>query len=160
FNNTNIAQNRHLLSKHFSKMLGLKFGLGLVYMVLMLVFGYSQGYNTKLLVILSLNMFFLSFILFLRSNLQALHLFTVDSFISVLDRVIMISILGVLLLGLRGTHVDVMNFAYAQTAGYALTAIIAFVVVLNKTHTFKLHWDRTFYRMILKKSLPYAVLVL
>jgi O-antigen/teichoic acid export membrane protein len=160
FNNTNIAQNRHLLSKHFSKMLGLKFALGLFYMILMFVFGYIKGFKMELLLVLSLNMFFLSFILFLRSNLQALHLFMVDSLISVLDRVIMISILVVLLLGAAGAKVNVMNFAYAQTAGYALTAIIAFIVVLNKTHTFKLNWDKTFYRMILKKSLPYAVLVL
>lgn len=160
FNNTNIAQNRHLLSKHFSKMLGLKSALGLFYMVLLTLTGLIMGFNLKLLLVLSLNMFFLSFILFLRSNLQALHLFTVDSVISVLDRVIMISILIVLLLGLFGTKVDIMNFAYAQTIGYALTAVIAFVVVLNKTHTFKLSWDLAFYRMILKKSLPYAVLVL
>lgn len=160
FNNKNIAQNKHLLSKHFSKMLGLKFALGIFYMVVAVLVGFFLGFNIKLMVILSLNMFFLSFILFLRSNLQALHLFAVDSVISVLDRVIMILILVVLLLQLFGTNVTVESFVYAQTAGYALTAIIAFIIVLNKTHTFKLNWDWAFNRLILKKSLPYAVLVL
>lgn len=161
FNNKNIAQNMHLLSKHFSKMLGLKFALGVFYMIFgFIVMYFFMDLKLKLVLILSLNMFFLSFILFLRSNLQALHMFRVDSIVSVLDRVIMIVILMTLLLHVFGTQVNVMNFVYAQTAGYALTAVVAFVIVLNKTHTFKMNWDWTFNRLILKKSLPYAVLVL
>src|SRR5690606_10549260 len=99
-------------------------------------------------------------ILFLRSNLQALHLFRVDSIVSVLDRVIMILLVMCMLLGVFGLEVDLISFVYAQTIGYALTGCIAFVIVLNKTHTFKLNWDWSFNRMILKKSLPYAILVL
>jgi O-antigen/teichoic acid export membrane protein len=161
FNNKNIAQNRHLLSKHFSKMLGLKFALGVFYMIISFIIGYFVlQFNLQLLIILCVNSFFLSFILFLRSNLQALHLFRVDSLISVLDRVIMIIIVVCMLLNLFGMEVTVASFVYAQTAGYALTAIVSFIIVLNKTHTFKLNWDWTFNRMILKKSMPYAVLVL
>jgi O-antigen/teichoic acid export membrane protein len=161
FNNKNIAQNSHLLSKHFSKMLGLKFALGVFYVVITFTVGFILlGFNLKLLLILAVNSFFLSFILFLRSNLQALHLFRVDSIVSVLDRIIMIFVVGGMLLGMFGLEVTVEGFVYAQTVGYALTAIIAFVIVLNKTHTFKLNWDWLFNRMILKKSLPYAVLFL
>jgi O-antigen/teichoic acid export membrane protein len=161
FNNKNIAQNTQLLSKHFSKMLGLKFALGICYIFVAVGIGYLWlGYNLKLLLILGLNSFFLSFILFLRSNLQALHLFRVDSFISVLDRVIMILLVMFMLLGTFGLEVDVVNFVYAQTIGYAVTALISFLIVLNKTHTFNLNWDWSFNRMILKKSAPYAVLVL
>lgn len=161
FNNKNIAQNHHLLSKHFSKMLGLKFALGIFYMVVSFVIGYLVlGYSLMLVLVLCGNMFFLSFILFLRSNLQALHLFRVDSIVSVLDRVIMIIIVGAMLLNMFGMKVTPQGFVYAQTAGYALTSLIAFIIVLNKTHTFKLHWDRAFNMMILKKSAPYAVLVL
>lgn len=161
FNNKNIAQNSHLLSKHFSKMLGLKFALGLFYIIISLFVGFILlGFNLKLVAILCVNSFFLSFILFLRSNLQALHMFRVDSIISVLDRIIMIAIVGLMLLHVFGIQIDAMKFVYAQTVGYALTAIISFVVVLNKTHTFKLNWDWAFNRFILKKSAPYAILVL
>jgi O-antigen/teichoic acid export membrane protein len=160
FNNRNISQNRHLLSKHFSKMLGLKFLLGFLYLAVSVLLGLLWGYSLKLLLVLCLNAALLSFILFLRSNLQALHLFRVDSIVSVLDRVIMIIILTILLLNLFGTEVTLASFVFAQTIGYALTAVIAFLIVLNKTHTFKLNLDRTFNRLILKKSLPYAVLFL
>lgn len=164
FNNKNIAQHSHLLSKHFSKMLSVKFVLAFVYSIVTLVVGffilsYDMRYM-KLLLVLCMNNFFLSFILFLRSNLLALHLFRVDSVLSVLDRVIMILLVLALIYNVFGIEVDIMNFVYAQTIGYALTALIGFLIVLNKTHTFKLNWDWSFNRMILKKSFPFAILVL
>jgi len=164
FNNKNISQNTHLLSKHFSKMLSVKFALALVYISITLLVGFFilnyEFRYMKLLIILCINNFFLSFILFLRSNLLALHLFRIDSVLSVLDRVIMIIIVLALLFNVFGVNVNIMNFVYAQTAGYALTALIGFLIVLNKTHTFKLNWDWAFNRMILKKSFPFAILVL
>jgi O-antigen/teichoic acid export membrane protein len=166
FNNRNIAQNSHLLSKHFSKMLSFKFALGIFYMMLTLFIGvFFMHYNTHLLIVLCLNSFLLSFTLFLRSNLQALHLFRVDSFISVLDRLIMIVLVvgllfGVFRIGTYRLEVSAVNFVYAQTVGYALSTFICFVIVLGKTHSFKLNWDWSFNRMIIKKSLPFAVLVL
>lgn len=161
FNNRNIAQNSHLLSKHFSKMLSFKFSLGFFYMAISFVIGFFfLGYDFKLLLILCFNSFVLSFIAFLRSNLQALHLFRLDSILSVLDRIIMIIIVMAMLFNVGGLQINSVNFVYAQTIGYVLTAIICFAVVLNKTHTFKLNWDWNFNKLILKKSLPYAVLVL
>jgi O-antigen/teichoic acid export membrane protein len=164
FNNRNIAQNTHLLNKHFSKMMGLKFGLCLLFLVVTMsvgsiVYDFDVRY-LKLLFILCINHFFINLIFFLRSNLLALHAFKLDSVISVLDRVIMIGLVGMMLLHWFGLQPDIMNFVYAQTIGYGITALIAFIVVLNKTHTFKMQWDKKFNLMILKKSAPYAVLVL
>jgi O-antigen/teichoic acid export membrane protein len=145
-------------------MLSLKFVLGLLYVSVTLLIGFFVlGFDLryiKLLLILCINNFFLSFILFLRSNLLALHLFRIDSIMSVLDRVIMILIVALLIFNFFGLKIDIMNFVYAQTIGYGLTALIGFLVVLNKTHTFKLNWDWSFNRMILKKSFPFAILVL
>lgn len=161
FNNRNIAQNNHLLSKHFSKMMSFKFVLGGFYMIISLIVGFFiLGYNLHLLILLCLNSFVLSFTAFLRSNLQALHLFRLDSVLSVLDRVIQIGVVVFILYNGFGIEISSLKFVYAQTFGYVLTWLICFMVVLNKTHTFKLNWDWAFNRMILKKSLPFAILVL
>ena len=161
FNNRNISQNTHLLSKHFSKMLSFKFALGIFYMIISFCIGFfALHYNTLLLFILCFNTFLLGFTAFLRSNLQALHLFRLDSVLSVLDRVIMIIIVVAMLFNMFGMEVSSLNFVLAQTIGYALTSLICFIVVLNKTHTFKLNWDWAFNYLILKKSFPFAVLVL
>jgi O-antigen/teichoic acid export membrane protein len=80
--------------------------------------------------------------------------------LSVLDRLIMIIIVVAMLFNQFGLEVTKLNFVYAQTVGYILTSLICFFVVLGKTQSFKLNWDWLFNRMILKKSLPFAILVL
>lgn len=134
FNNRNIAQNSHLLSKHFSKLLALKFALAAFYIFITLILAavVYQGEirYLKLLIVLCFNSFLLSMIAFMRSYLQGLHLFRIDSVVSVLDRVIMLIVFFAMMFGLFGLKVDIMNFAYAQTAGYFFTALIGFVIVL------------------------------
>ncbi|MBL7891508.1 MAG: oligosaccharide flippase family protein [Bacteroidia bacterium] len=164
FNNTNIAQNNHLLTKHFSSLVTLKLALAVVYILATLICGFLNGYDarlTKLLLVLGFNQFLLTFTLYLRSNLAGLHLFKTDSVISVLDRLLMIIICGSLLWGsATDRKMDIMTFVYTQTSAYFLTALITFIIVLTKTHTFKLKWNWPFSIMILKKSIPYAILVL
>ncbi|MFO0322216.1 MAG: oligosaccharide flippase family protein [Bacteroidota bacterium] len=163
FNNKNIAQNNHLLTKHFSSLFTLKLILGFIYLIITIILGFLMGYDfrlMKLLFILSINQFLISMIAYLRSNLLGLHLFKTDSFVSVADRVIMISICLAMLLKWFGLHIDIMNFVYAQSIGYFLTAAIAFLTVYIKTHHFELKWNWPFSIMILKQSFPFAILVL
>ena len=164
FNNKNIAQNNHLLNKHFSSLLILKFLLAAIYFVITISAGLIIGYSKDqmmLLGVLCINQFLISFILYLRSNISGLHFFKTDSVISVLDRVIMIVICGILLWG-NITHQPfrIEWFVYAQTASYIITALIALAIVIKKAHFSKLHWNRLFFVMIIKKSFPFAVLVL
>lgn len=163
FNNKNIAQNNHLLTKHFSSLFSLKLVLGLVYFVITILLGFIIGYDfryMKLLSILAINQFLISMILYLRSSLLGLHLFKTDSFVSVADRVIMIFLCLGLLLRWFGIEIDIMTFVYSQTLGYFLTAVIAFITVYYKTDHFKLNWNWPFSLMILKQSFPFAILVL
>jgi O-antigen/teichoic acid export membrane protein len=164
FNNKNIAQNNHLLSKHFSGLFVLKLILASIYILATVIVGLAIGYDarlTKLLLILGFNQFLISLVLYLRSNLQALHFFKTDALLSVLDRVLMIGIVAAMLwTGLFGRAMDIMDFVYAQTVGYFLTAVIAFFAVISNTKMVRLKWDLPFSLMILKKSYPFAVLVL
>lgn len=164
FNNKNIAQNNHLLAKHFSGLFLLKILLGALYIVVTLCIGLAVGYSTryiKLLLLLGANQFLISMILYLRSNLLGLHAFKTDSLISVLDRFIMIGFCGVLLwTSLIGVQIDIMIFVYTQTFSYFITACIAFFVVFRKTKSFSFNWNWPFWLMILKQSFPFAILVL
>ncbi len=164
FNNKNIAQNNHLLTKHVSGLFVLKLFLALAYIVTTLSIGLVMGYDNrfiKLLLILGLNQFLISMILYLRSNLLGLHLFKTDSIVSVLDRFIMIIFCGLMLwTNVTGITIDIMTFVYTQTAAYACTVVVAFLTVLRKTTSFKLTWNWPFSLMILKKSFPFAILVL
>lgn len=163
FNNRNIAQNSHLLSKHFSNLITLKIAMAVMYIVITMLAGWMIGFNTrylKLLFLLTINQFFISMVLYLRSNLLGLHLFKVDSVISVLDRLIMITIVGILFFKVIPIDLNIMSFVYAQVLAYAITAIIAFFAVLKQTHHFSFSWNWKFNLLILKKSTPYAILIL
>jgi O-antigen/teichoic acid export membrane protein len=79
----------------------------------------------------------------------------------VLDRVIMIIICGVLLWGnIFHTAFRIEWFILAQTASYVITALIALFIVIKKAKFNKLNWNKLFFLMIIKKSFPFAVLVL
>jgi O-antigen/teichoic acid export membrane protein len=166
FNNKNIAQNNHLLSKHLSGIVVLRLLLAVVYLVITIVTGYIIGYSAfqlKLLLIMALNQFLASFILYLRSNLAGLHLFKTDSIISVLDRLIMIAICALLLWGgvtNKQNPFKIEWYIYSQTIAYLISVIITLFIVFEKARLKKLKWDYTFFLMILKKSYPYAILVL
>ena len=166
FNNKNIAQNNHLLTKHFSGLFTLKIILAVLYILAVAIIGIVIGYDTrlmKLLLVQGFNMFLLFFINYLRSNLAGLHLFKTDAIVSVLDRTILIFLCIIMLKTGVLKNPDgngIMYFVYAQTFAYSISAITAFILILNKTHSFKLQWNWAFSLMILKKSLPFAILTL
>ncbi|HPS63460.1 MAG TPA: oligosaccharide flippase family protein [Bacteroidales bacterium] len=164
FNNRNIAQHNHLLNKHFSGILVLKLLLGLSYVVLAFAIALILRYDAeqfKLLGWLALNQFLLSFILYLRSNISGFLMFRTDSALSVLDRFLMILFCGILLWGhVTSEPFHIQWFVYSQTAAYAVTATIAFLVVVKKAQFRRLTWNRPFFLMIIKQSLPFALLVL
>ena len=164
YNNKNIAQHRQLLRKHISNIVGLKFLLAGIYalvcIVTALIIGYKQV-QLHLLVFLVFNQFLISFTLYLRSNISGLHLFRTDSLLSVLDRSLMIIICSVLLFTNVTNHTFRIEwFVYAQSAAYFIASLITLGVVLLHTGKLKFYFDRRFFIVFLKKSYPYALLIL
>jgi O-antigen/teichoic acid export membrane protein len=164
YNNRNIAQYNFLLPKHLSNIIGLKLILAVVYAVFSLFVAFIIGYNKiqfHILFFLILNQFMVSLILYLRSNLSALHLFRTDSLISVLDRTLMIIICSLLIFtNILNGNFNIKWFVYAQTIGYALTAAVTFIVVLHRSGKIKIHFNLKFCLVFLRKSYPYALLIL
>lgn len=164
YNNRNIAQHSQLLKKHVSNIVGLKFLLAGVYAIVCIIAALIIGYRQvefHLLIFLIINQFLISFTLYLRSNISGLHLFGTDSLLSVLDRTIMIAICAVLLFTNITNHIFRIEwFVYAQTAGYLTASLITLAVVLAHTGRLKFHFDRKFFLAFLKKSYPYALLIL
>lgn len=164
YNSRNIAQNTQLLSKHLSHILTLKFSLGVLYMavtlIAALIVGY-QGYQLKLLLWMAINQFLNAFILYLRSNVAALLKFKTDSVLSVLDKVIMVVLCSVLLWGdVTEEAFRIEWFIGSQTVAYLITALIALCIVVRNSGSFRLYWKLTFFKVLLKKSFPFAVLYL
>ena len=164
FNNRNIAQNSHLLNKHFSGIAMLRLLLAILYFLVIFIVAALIGYDSRhfyFLAFLGINQFLMSFILYLRSNISGLLLFKIDSTLSVLDRVLMILFCSILLWGNITTEpFRIIWFVYAQTLAYLVTAFVAMLIVMKKAAFKRLEWDTEFFLMIIKKSFPFALLVL
>ncbi|MBQ4376330.1 MAG: oligosaccharide flippase family protein [Bacteroidales bacterium] len=165
FNTRNIARHPQLMGKHLSGILTIKLLLLFFYALVTLTVGLLLGYTSRqflLLAVLCLNQFLNSLILYLRSNFEGLLLFRWDSVLSVIDRVLMIAICSGLLY--ISHHADttfrIEWFIYAQTAAYAITAFTALIVLLRRASLRRLHWNRAFALLIIKRSAPFALLVL
>jgi len=164
FNSRNISMNRQLLQKHISGIIMLRLVLAVAYILISSVIALAIGYTfeeTSILGVLLLNQILISGILYLRSNLAGLHMFKHDSFISVLDRGLMILICGWLLWGRAGGPSFQINwFVYAQTASYLITLVVTLVLLSGKVHFNGIKWNKAFSLMILRKSYPFAALIL
>lgn len=164
FNNRNIAQNAQLLSKYFSGIVVLKFLLAVIYFTITFIVGYFAGYDAlrfKMLLFLAINQFLISFIQYLRSNIAGLQQFVLDSFFSVLDKTLMIIFCGILIWGnWLVRDFTIMHFVYGQTLAYLVAAILVFMMVFFKVNSFHFKFNKTFLILILKQTVPFALLVL
>lgn len=161
FNTRNIAMNNHMLRKHVPNILSLKLLLGVVYFIVAMGLGLSIGYaalQVELLAWMALNQFLISFVQYLRSNLSGLLLFKQDSIVSVLDRSFMMIICSFFLWGSWSEGFNIRWYVWIQSISYGLTAVVALVLVLRHSGGLKLNFNWPFSIMILKKSLPFALL--
>ncbi len=164
FNNRNIAQNPESLGGQLSQIVPLKFALAVVYAFIVFLAGIVLGYDIsrfKILAVLVLNQFLLSFILYLRSNISGLHYFRTDSILSVTDRILMILICSVLLWGnITDIPFRLEWYIFAQTFSYLITAMIALSIVLKHAGRIRLQFRWQYGLNILRQSYPFAILIL
>lgn len=166
FNSRNIAQDNKLLSKHFAGLSEVKLILGLLYAVVIFAIGYlkgfREGFQLKLLFWCGLNQILLSFILFLRSNIQGLLLFKTDSFLSIFDRLLAILLMSMILWTgwFPRENFSIIWYLQAQTVAYVCTLIVALSVVLKHTEKLEFNFNFKFFTDIIRQSLPFALLVL
>jgi len=164
YNVRQVAQKGNLFSDHFSGLLSLRIILSAAYMLILLGVGILLGYGKEQLFILAflgINQAMAAFLLFFRSNLSGLHLFKQDSILSVLDRILLIGLVGALLfLPSMNGHFEIEWFVYAQTFSYGTAALVSFILVKKNIQSVLLSWDPKFWTKILKASAPFALLTL
>jgi O-antigen/teichoic acid export membrane protein len=164
FSRREIARYNNMAGKYLSGLIPIKFVLGVVYFILCSVVGLAWGLSSHqwlILMVLMGNQFMASFTLYLRSTLGGLHLFKQESFISVLDRTIMIIVCGVLLYTARFKDNFRLDwFLLSLSFSYFITLFIAFITLQRKVKILPLRINIALYIPIIRQLLPYALLVL
>jgi O-antigen/teichoic acid export membrane protein len=164
FNNRSIARDREALQHYFPRILTLRLLLGGLYALVMLGAGLltrCTASDFRLLVPLAVNQFLSLLILYLRSNVSGMLMFKTDSLLSVVDRLIMIICCSVLIWGhVTDRPFQISWFVYIQMFSYGVTALFALLVVCRHCRFRRLEWDFHFFRKVLVRSFPFALLAL
>ncbi len=163
YNNRSIAQFRPSLRRYYPNILVLKGMLGLLYLAVVFLFTWLAGYGKELypmIGLLAFNMILISFVQYLRSNLSGLGLYRSDSLLSVMDRLLLIGVCGLLLWHpVFRDHFRIMWFVGAQTGTLLLTALTGLFLLHRKIGWPRFEWRPAMLRLILRRSAPYALLV-
>ena len=162
YNTRNIAQHTQLMGKYLGHIAGIRLILALAYALVTICAGLWLGYpavQLKMLGWLVLNQILVASILYLRSNIAGAQRFRQDSLLSVLDRTLLIGVIGWLLWG-RNDGFRIEWFVWAQTGAYAITLGIALAMVLRLSGELKVNLRSSVGIAVLRQSFPYALLIL
>lgn len=163
YNTRNIAQHTQLMGKYLTGIAGVRVLLMLFYAMVTVAAALLLGYRGEQLGLLGwlvLNQGLAASVLYLRSNVAGAQRFRQDSLLSVLDRLLMIGLMAWALWGGHGVPFNIMWFVWAQTAAYAVTLLVALVLVLRLSGRVRPTWKPVFSYMVVRQSLPYALLIL
>ena len=164
FNARHLSQSRHLLTKYFPYLLSLKLMLGVAFVLFTIVVGYVWGFRDSmvwwLLMGVSINQFLQTFVLFLRSNLAGLGLYRLDSWMSVVDKSLLVLIGGAMLwVPTWRAQFTLVWFVLAHTAAYILTILLLIYYLAPRLGHLRWRWRPVQLWSFLRQSAPYALVI-
>lgn len=168
-NTRHVAQHTHLMGKTVGSVLGVRVVLVALYAVLTIGTGLLLGFRGDQMAVLGwlvVNQALVASINFMRSNIAGAQRFKQDSLLSVLDRVLLIGMVGWLLWGrATGAPFRIEWFVWAQTVAYSITLVVASVLVHRIARGtgsggVRLAWRPAYAWVVVRQSFPYALLIL
>jgi len=157
YNSKHVSENRETVSEHFSYIIGLKIvlliGFFFAMFIAALILDYPSTYY-PLIGLMGLIMTFQTFYLYLRSHFSALGFFRTDTWLSIVDKVLMIVFAGYLLYGLGS--ISIQSFMYAQIAALIAATVIA-LFLLQKKFSIRIKISASRWKDTLQKSMPFAL---
>ncbi len=162
YNSRTLSGHRQLLAKYFPYFLGLKMLLGGLFLIVLLGVGWGigyRGYEIGLLMLIGFGQLLNSLVLYLRSSLSGLGRYALDSTFSILDKVLMIAIVGGVLLFAPG-RLSIALFAGTQVLCWAVTAGGLAWVLRARLERFRPRFSRQTLLMLLRGGAPYAIAIL
>jgi O-antigen/teichoic acid export membrane protein len=163
FTTKNVAQHPDEASKYLNNVLTFRFILFGLYAIVAFGIGYLLNWNSYQMYLLSflvLNQFIITLISYARSHFGGLLMFKSDAIISVLDRFLLIIFCGILIYTpVTSTPFKIEWFIWIQTLCYGITLVVAAIMLFSQFGVPKLKFSPAFSYSIIKKSLPYALLI-
>lgn len=158
-----IAQNPEESKTYFGQIISFRIILFGFYILFALLFALSVGYNIHqlyLLGLLGINQFLIMSTAYCRSHFSGFHFFKYDALMSVLDRTLLIIFGGaILFIPQLGFSINIELFIWVQMLCYGITLFVALILLLKHIERPYFKWNLPFSLSVVKKSIPYALLV-
>ena len=163
WNNRHVAREAIIHGSELKQLLRIRVILGVIYLVVCFGLAFLLRYDEKttfLLLVLAFNQVLSTGVLFLRSYLSGMHAFGYDRLVSILDRLLLIAILGVALLTISADALfPIEMLVYSQTVAYGVTLAVAATLVWRMKKS-EPRSQPIASKSILASSLPFAALIL
>lgn len=164
YNSRTIARSPESLPEVLPKILSTKLLLSLIYLLTGIlvagIFGYLVD-SFMIFLMVSINLILLSMILYLRTNIAATGHYRLDSVVSVLDKLLLIILLGVLLFHPKWLgNFTLFSFIYAQTIAFGIVLLVVLLINFRLSGILKLEFSYSFSKNLLKKSLPFSLVII
>jgi O-antigen/teichoic acid export membrane protein len=156
WNSQHLASHRDQAEGHLPLLLSTKLFLGFVFGITILFIGYLMGYGeTWLLVFAGLNLFLGTVFLLLRTSLSSLGYYRIDSWLSALDKILMLIIIGIMVWSSSLGTITLYKFVVGQTMALLIASIVVLITLTGKLKRFKWQFSLQQSTMIIKDCFPY-----
>lgn len=154
-----VPKNRENIARHLGHLTSTKLILGFIFISLVLLAAYVIGYKEKLILILiAVNLILSSVFMLIRSNISGLGFYKIDSFLSTLDKLLMIFIIGYFVwFSPIKEAFSIYYFLLAQMISITIAVVLAALILIKRSSFTlpKLKASSIIY--ILRQTAPYVL---
>lgn len=162
WNAQHVPKNRDQVGVNLGNLLKIKLIFGILFIAITLISSMFVGYkDPQMMLFLCINMILSTLFIFLRGTIAGLGHYRVDSFLSVLDKALMILILGYLAwISSYQTHFQISALIFGQGFAYLLSCLVAGVYLYKKIIWKSNVFSFVYLRNVIKWSAPYVLILI
>lgn len=162
YTSSRMSGDASFIQDYLPKIWGVRIVLSVFFLISVFVGAYLLGYPPSyypILWIVAINQVLSTFFLFTRAAISASGRYRVDSWISALDKVLMIVILGYLLYIDRSSGVTIYHLLYTQTISFAIALVIGLTLLGRSIGRLHIQMDWQYLPQQLRAAWPYALVL-
>ena len=155
-----LPRDRTVFPRMLSNIISLRALLAVFFLAVMAVAGYILDYwqlSGRLFALVTLNVFLISCLQYVRSNLSGLGLYFKDSLLSIVDKFLMLVVLAIMLYGQPRANFDIFDFVLVQTFSFLFAIGVGMLMLRSYSRWVNPAWTEM--KALLARGIPYGILI-
>ncbi len=164
YNSRQLSTNHSFQREYLPNMIMAKLLLSGLYLAIVFIVASSLGYEGRmlyLLLLLGILQMLNSMLQYIRSCISAHQEFKLDGFLSIIDKIMVVLVCVYWIFGMPESSINLEWFVGIQIMAYLTSCLIGFIIVITRYSRFDFsQLSVSKIRILLKSSIPYALLIL